>query len=557
MTIQTIFCRCGIEVAGWSADGDIRLLNSMKHSLNAMINQPDDILSSLQREQNISYLQDFIHWALKMRNRTLKPSIHLPMGHSQVSVAHLKVLIQSVRKEVHGIVSSDISPYDKQNFHTFIKVSSDRVLNALAENVPDSEGTVMYLQFTRTVTEAFRDVNLLPLERVRRVWEGLYFFRAWRDWIEKHDEYSKDENFISENAFVCLELNAYGLLHLITKLRDSKQEHLFIPSIFSSQNCEETFRTFRSMTSVNWTKINFTIYELLHMIRRIETANDIAYFKLSDQVIFPRLQNRSLGNFPTFNLPTNDDIQATLNQALEAALLKAERFGIHVDNNDIRICKLQKGIIPDRKISHLKSDENSIINQIDFTQFRKFANESSDFDGNSAFVAIPNDLDEEGETEGGFIKKSYIVWLLSQSKSKLSNDRLKRVQQRKDGESSGPKRKRASIAISKSNMAGTEDKAEIKVGDWCIFKEGTQCEFVAGAVLTFKHPKGKTQKDKQYVLDVAPLDNCSEQLEVLATWYRFNDDFTIEPLTKPSFFINMNQYVKHIDRTKLRKTPQN
>lgn len=522
-----------------------------------MFNQTDDILSNLRRERKISFLQDIVHWAGKMRNRTLKPSILLPMGNKQVSVSHLKMLINTVRKEVHGIVVSDICPFDKQNFSSFQKISSDRVLNALTERVPDSEATVMYLKFTRTVTEAFRKANLSPIERVRLVWEGLYFFRAWRNWIEKQTEYSKEDNFLSENAYTCLELNAYGLLHLITKLRDSKQEQLFIPNIFSSQNCEETFRIFRSMTSANWTKIYFTIYEVLHMIGRIEMANDIAHSKLSKSVIFPRIQNRNFESSPTYSLPTNEEIQDALNQALEAALLEASNFSMHVDGNDIRSCKLQKRFIPDRKISNSQNDmdsQNSIINQIDLTHIRKFAEEGAEFDTNSSFVSIPGEEAEIGD--GSFIKKSYIVWLLSQPNSKLSNDRLKRVQQRKDGESSGPKRKRASMAVLNSTMVVTKDNpqtSEIKVGDWCVFKQTIQDNIVVGAVLGFKYAIGKTQKDKQYILDIAPLfDNSPKQLEVLATWYELNDDSTIQPLKNSAFYIKIDQYIRHIDPEKLK-----
>lgn len=309
------------------------------------------------------------------------------------------------------------------------------------------------------------------------------------------------------------------------------------------------------MTSANWTKINFSIYELLHMIGRIEMANDIAYFKLSKLVIFPRLKTHNVSD-RIYNLPTNNEIQDVLNQAIEAAILRAAEVGMCVDRNDICSCKLRKGFIPNKKICIQPNDMNSqdsIINQIDFTHFRQFTEEGNEFDSNSSFILIPED--GAGISNASFIKKSYIVWLLSQSKSKLSNDRLKRVQQRKDGESNGPKKKRAEIDISKSNGFENEDnsrKSEIEVGDWCIFKEEIQCN-VAGEVLGFKYSNGRTEKDKQYILDSAPVFDDNAQLEVLATWYKLNDEFTIQPITKPSFYIKMDQYVKHIDPEQLKK----
>lgn len=124
--------RYDIEVVGISSDGDQRLLASMKHSLNAMMNQPsNDVVGNLYREQWISFVQDSIHYGAKNRNRILKYSILLPIGSEQVSATHLKMLIKYVPKAVHGPVPSDICPFDRQNFATFLKVSSESVLNAL------------------------------------------------------------------------------------------------------------------------------------------------------------------------------------------------------------------------------------------------------------------------------------------------------------------------------------------------------------------------------------------------------------------------------------------
>lgn len=192
-----------------------------------------------------------------MRNRMLKYSILLPMGNKQVSIAHLKILLNEVGKEVHGLVWSDLSTDDRQNFGSLQKVMDSRVLKALEKYVPDSEATVKYIELCKDITQSFLDVSLSPLERISMIWRSLYFCRAWRTWIKMHDndtspvKYKLDDNFISDNAFTCLEINAFGLLHLITKLRDSGEPHLFLISLFSSQGCEALFRQFRSMSSVH------------------------------------------------------------------------------------------------------------------------------------------------------------------------------------------------------------------------------------------------------------------------------------------------------------------
>lgn len=58
-----------------------------------------------------------------------------------ISVNHLKKLIQSCPKDVHGLTMSDVSPKDRQNFGSFEKIVSKRVIIALQVYVPGSEGT--------------------------------------------------------------------------------------------------------------------------------------------------------------------------------------------------------------------------------------------------------------------------------------------------------------------------------------------------------------------------------------------------------------------------------
>lgn len=101
--------------------------------------------ASLQ-DNDLSYVQDTIHLILKFRNTWLKPSVHLPMGLTQVSVSHLKMLINNVPKEVHKLVRSDILPDDKQNFRSLQKCYDECVLNALKLHVPESEGTIKLLK---------------------------------------------------------------------------------------------------------------------------------------------------------------------------------------------------------------------------------------------------------------------------------------------------------------------------------------------------------------------------------------------------------------------------
>lgn len=147
----------------------------------------EQILNSKNASGNeTTFIQDTIHLLTKLRNRLLKLYVSLPMGSSQVSVAHLKVLIDSIDKNNHGLVASDICPDDRQNFKSLQKCFDDRVLKALNEHVPGSEATITFLKLCREISSAFLDTDLTPLERVRRMFHATYFFRAWRAWVSKN-----------------------------------------------------------------------------------------------------------------------------------------------------------------------------------------------------------------------------------------------------------------------------------------------------------------------------------------------------------------------------------
>lgn len=160
-----------------------------------------------------SFIQDLTHIKTKCRNRMLKPSIMLPMGTEQVSVAHLKILISTVAKEVHGLVRNDICPEDRRNFRSLQKCFDDRVLDALQKYVDGSQGTIMYLKMCRQIYSAFTDTELKPLERIKLKWHATYFIRAWRAWLLNDKDasqlYNIHDNFLSSPAYSCIELNAY------------------------------------------------------------------------------------------------------------------------------------------------------------------------------------------------------------------------------------------------------------------------------------------------------------------------------------------------------------
>lgn len=343
-------------MAGISSDGDSRLLRSMKINTRLGRLRPIEMPSFFNSMiTETAYVQDPTHIGTKLRNKILQPSILLPMGNKQVSIAHLKILIEKFPKSYHGLSYNDICPEDRQNFGSLQKVMSRETIKHL-ENIPESEGTIMYLKLCQNVTSAFMDQQLSPLERVYRMWYSIFFLRIWRKWVLKMEKdtkiYTLTNNFITSNAYDCIELNGHALIQLIIKFRDENKAEYFIPSLFSSQPCESTFRQFRSMTSIFWTKINSSLREMFHIVGRIELQNNITHYKLPN-VIFPRIQ-RKTQKIERLELPANEEMFEHMILARCSANDDAKTFGMYVhDDEDVtrQIPVCQRKEVPEKEIS--------------------------------------------------------------------------------------------------------------------------------------------------------------------------------------------------------------
>lgn len=534
----------------------------MKHNFKSMFGSKNtDVLFDVMAEESFSVVQDPIHIATKSRNRMLRCSVAMPMGNKPVSVSHLKILIASTSKDVHGLVKSDIIPEDRQNYRSFEKITENRVLEALRSKVIDSEGTIQYLKISKQVVSAFTEVNIHPLERIYRIWYSLYFLRAWRNWIismakDELNGLDAETNFVSTNFFTCVEINAYGLLHLITMFRDLDRPEYFLPTLFQSQACEQTFRQLRSMTTMSWTKINFSLLEMIQQIGRIDLQNQIIFSELSNtDIIFPRIQNKST-KFTVYPLPSNQQITEKLQEAQCNALQDAAKFGIHLKIDDIIRCELKKGTIKKKKaefenpngIPDRMHEDNDVSNQLPShlhcSNLRNYYCDSST-ELDNRFVQM---VDENGSTKT--VLKSSLIWILSETKGVLSNDRLKRVQCHGNNSEKNPKKRKKGIDNNfeekrKKNNEHPTIYEELEIGDWCFFEYG-EC-IVFGSVIGFRYAMAKTLKEKTYTLNYAKVksneDNLKE-IEVLASWYRYDRKAELEIFKEnPTFFISISNYI--------------
>lgn len=530
--------RYGIDVAGFSGDGDARILKSMRYKR--------DVSEAKTFKSTVCYLQDIVHIATKLRNRLLNVLICLSIGYKVASVSHLKMLLNSVPKDMHGLVYSDICPDDRQNFSSLRKIMHPRVRETLIQIV-DSDATIEYIRICDDITSSLYTDDLPPSDRLYLSWRATYFLRAWRIFITKTRGMTLENNFITPNAYGCIELNSQNLIILIQKFRDQNMDEYFLPSIFNSQSCEETFRKFRSLGTINYTKINFTLLELIHLVKRIEIMNDIMYFKLVDRdVIFPRdpAKNHKENKY---ELPDDYEIENTLLRASTDAIAATKKFGINITFDEIADCKLR-----DVEIDCTTDDDNVNTEHTDLgiasdvsdillchRNLKDYPQHSQDGQ-NSSFVNIT------GESGSKTVRISSLMWNLSSSKDKISSDRVKRVR------NSNRKSYRQLEFVDVTSIDKPLCVAEkIKIGDWCIFKniyEKVFKTFLLGNIISFQYASDKkTHKDRKYFWDFAPPSEDKKdqrKIEVLSSWYKVDINGIIHTFDLPKCtFISMDHYV--------------
>jgi len=252
--------RRNIEVVSFSADGDSRLLTSMRvesklynysskkcmyvelandSDESSQIVIPETWKSWFFVEQGtfVCFVQDHVHLGVKLKARLLTVSQILPMGKYSAIASHLHLVQASYSKEYQNLRLRDLDHQDVQNFEAVSRITSPNVL-ALLDNLPNSKGTKCYLQ---VIVNSFLDKQLEPLNRIEDAWFALFFMRYWRQWVVSSEGYNLEQNFISLNSYVCIELNAHALIILLMILRNSSAEHCYCPWLLGSQPCEKAF----------------------------------------------------------------------------------------------------------------------------------------------------------------------------------------------------------------------------------------------------------------------------------------------------------------------------
>lgn len=297
----------GIEVWGDASDGDSRLLKVYRiqaglgllpnfSRLNADL--PENFLPGFHAKvlPNQIPIQDPTHVAGNLRNRALKPSIFLLMGNFVVSSAHLEMLMDYFTRDKHYLTEKDLSPKDKMNFRSVLRFCDPRVRKLLEDNNPASQGTQEYLKVMYNVTNSYLSKELSILDRIYYLWNSTFFLRYWRTCIlENYDhQLQLKNNFITLNSYVCIEINAHGLLNMIFRCMENNDFTTFLTWFLGSQACESFFRDLRSMSTTLSTVVNVSVLEAMQKLRRNDLQEYITtqdFEKFGEKLFFPRTKH--------------------------------------------------------------------------------------------------------------------------------------------------------------------------------------------------------------------------------------------------------------------------
>lgn len=425
--------KVGVQVLTISSDSDPRYNSAMKDLSNLGMKSKIDWFACGDSIKLPIFIQDLIHLITKLRNLLLRTrwlKKKLPFGNCSVDMMHLYVLLYGFPKDQHQLTESVLNPADRQNFGSAERMCHTRVIEILNRSVEGSEGTALFLKMMRDIMDAFIEPNLEPLERIRCMWFPNFMFRIWRKYIEKHDKYTLKDNFLSLNCYNCIELNAHSMVQLMVHLKAIGRPELFLPQLMGSQQCESIFRQFRSFTSTYSTVINCTLKEAASRLSKIQLQNEVMH-NTSKNYVYKRFKTQPQKHeSKKFDLPSLEQIYNEIEKCRRDAISMALKFklikkrcakstecNIKRTDNSHRLKKPQKISTSNRiNVNHLNISNIALK---DYTGKLKNQN----FDDVSPYIGIMRNNGTRA-----IIKKTSLCWLLQGDCTKLSSDRLLRVQ---------------------------------------------------------------------------------------------------------------------------------
>lgn len=526
---------------------------------------------------SVLYIQDYIHVAVKLKSRLLKPSVVLPMGRFLAGSHHLKILLSTFSKDQHGIRHKDIDHRDKQNFEAVSRITAQCVFELL-EQLPDAKGTMYFLKCLQYFVDAFLNKKLTPLQRIHKAWYVIFFLRYWHQWLSLNTKFTIRNNFITYNAHSCIELNGHALILLLFIMRDQVQNgsDLFVPWLLGSQACEQAFRAARSMTGSFSTIINFSILGLLRRLHRLQVQLELEAEMKETGIQYPRVEAHmkkigfsSMKGTMDLKSISDQDILAAVNDAKNEAANAIGELGMNFTDEELEEI-ISKPL--DETEDHDDDDDNDDDDNDGNGKEEAYAKEETFVDKEDLlkdismmqkaglieektcdalqkrykrvststipmYTEITCDDKEQQQKKftqfvevkhSGktfYIRKSSAVWLFQECEQ-VSTDRLFRVRS-KQPFLSNFEPDSVQVKSSDENISVLPQKLEvIRIGDVCIFQ--IKQEWKIGKILHFYYQSGKTQKSQQCKETSINLTTNSKSIGVVCSWFSWHPPYLYE-----------------------------
>lgn len=111
------------------------------------------------------------------------------------------------------------------NFQAVENICSIRVTKIL-RTMPSTQGTVVFLKMTKDILDSSLDKNIAAIEQIYLIWKSVFFLRIWRQWLLENG-YTL-QNFISSNAYTCIEINAHAIVAAVNLFRQEGVPEFFV-----------------------------------------------------------------------------------------------------------------------------------------------------------------------------------------------------------------------------------------------------------------------------------------------------------------------------------------
>ena len=321
----------GLLVLSFGGDGDSSIMDAMKQSVFLMSASKEPLLQSIPLSSlvpripatwkewfcvhprlTVSYVQDVVHVGVKLKSRLSKPSILLPVGPNFfASGNHLQMVRMAYGKDQHNLRECDINHKDKQNFDSVLHIMASV---HLLSTIPEAKGIFVYVKIMASTVDNYLDMSLSPLERVEKAWYEIFLSGInWREWMLLNEKHTLKQNFLTNNTYLCIELNTHALLTFLMNARDNVNKN------------DVVFRSACSMSTVFSSVLNFSILGLLCRLHRLNIQAMLQVDAEKSGIRFPHeekyIERSGTKSYvaPSVTSITNQEISKAVENALGRA----------------------------------------------------------------------------------------------------------------------------------------------------------------------------------------------------------------------------------------------